>query len=80
MKDLDNPTLGPVHLQIFCPYVIRGPWFVPGLNVCDPSQQYITYLYVPSAYCSSYTVGNCLAGYLGRFQKNKKQIHIKHLP
>ena len=26
MKDLDNPTVGPVHLQLFRPSVIRGPW------------------------------------------------------
>ena len=26
MKDLDKPTVGPVHLQLFRPSVIRGPW------------------------------------------------------
>ena len=25
MKDLDKPTVGPVHLQLFRPSVIRGP-------------------------------------------------------
>ena len=25
MKDLNNPTVGPVHLQLFCPSVIRAP-------------------------------------------------------
>ena len=33
MKDLDKPTVGPVHLQLFRPSVIRGPWltlFQPG--------------------------------------------------
>ena len=28
MKDLDNPTVCPVHLQLFRPSVIRGPWTV----------------------------------------------------
>ena len=27
MKDLGKPTLCPVHLQLFRPSVIRGPWF-----------------------------------------------------
>jgi hypothetical protein len=26
-KVLDNPTVGPVHLELFRPSVIRGPWF-----------------------------------------------------
>ena len=26
MKNLDNPTVDPVHLQLFRPSVIRGPW------------------------------------------------------
>ena len=25
MKDLDKPTVGPAHLQLFRPFVIRGP-------------------------------------------------------
>ena len=28
MKDLDNPTVGPVHLQVFRPSVIKGPWII----------------------------------------------------
>ena len=35
MKDLDNPTVGPVHLQLFRPSVIRGPWYTP-LNGLRP--------------------------------------------
>ena len=36
MKDLDNPTVGPVHLQLFRPSVIRGPWFKQrDLNVLE---------------------------------------------
>ena len=34
MKDLDNPTVGLVHLQLFRPSVIRGPWF-KRLNVLE---------------------------------------------
>ena len=26
MKDLDWPIVGPVHLYLFRPSVIRGPW------------------------------------------------------
>ena len=40
MKDLDNPTVGPVHLQLFRPSVIRGPCLkqeiVPTYHVCNP--------------------------------------------
>ena len=32
MKNLDNPTVGPVHLQLFRPSVIRGPWIKPPLG------------------------------------------------
>ena len=28
MMDLDNPTVCPVHLQLFRPSVIRGPWLI----------------------------------------------------
>ena len=27
-KDLDNPTVGPVHLQLFRLSVISGPWLI----------------------------------------------------
>jgi hypothetical protein len=29
LKDLNHPTVGPVHLQLFRPSVIRGPWSNP---------------------------------------------------
>ena len=32
MKDLDKPTVGPVHLQLLRPSVIRGPWIKPPLR------------------------------------------------
>ena len=27
-KVLDNPTVGPVHFELFRPSVIRGPWIM----------------------------------------------------
>ena len=33
MKDLDKPTVGPVHLQLFRPSVIRGPCIDPQLYI-----------------------------------------------
>ena len=38
MKDLDKPTVGPVHLQLFRPSVIRGPC----LNLQLPTIQTLT--------------------------------------
>ena len=35
MKDLDKPTVGPVHLQLFHPSVIRGPWIKLPLVCCE---------------------------------------------
>ena len=41
MKDSDKPTVGPVHLQIFRPSVIRGPTRVLGPTVNPPDEKVV---------------------------------------
>ena len=61
MKDLDKPAVVLVHLQLFRPSVIRGPWIMYGIFSC--SSFYSVNFFQGTSQCVVQRLTNSTRGY-----------------